>query len=155
MKANCQTDSSTDDRSSTGSYKGKGLKNSKPTSYSSACGEPDHNASKCKIKHTLFCDFCKKKEHVAKACRHQMNRHSICTHFGIDHGNEPCQRSQLNNREDMRNSPSTSTGLPRPTLYSHNLQAPPKPYGYDMYPPPGGRTSGQNHIPTYQIPRTK
>ena len=47
----------------------------------------------------------------------------------------------------MRNSPSTSTGLPRPTQYGHNIQAPPKPYGYDVYPPPGGRISGQN---TYQ-----
>ena len=151
MKANGQTDSSTDDnRSSTGSYKGKGLKNSKPTSYCSACGEPDHNASKCKIKHTLFCDFCNKKGHAAKACRHRMNGHSVYIHCRIDHGNEPCQRSQLNNRGFLWNSPSMSTGLPKPTLYNHNLQAPPKPYGYDVYPPPGGRTPGQN---TYQHTR--
>ena len=143
MNVNSQTDSSTDDnRSSMGSYKRKGSKNSKPTSYCSACEEPDQNTSKCKIKHTLFCNFCNKKEHVAKACRHQMNGHNIHVHCGIDHGNEPCPRSQLNNREDMRNSPSTSTGLPRPTPY--NLQVPPKPYGYNVYPPPGGRTSGQN-----------
>ena len=71
LNANGQTDSSTDDdRSSTDSYKGKCLKNSKPSSYCSACGEPDHNTGKCKIKNTLFCDFCNKKGHVAKACKH-------------------------------------------------------------------------------------
>ena len=65
MKANSQTDSSTkDDRSSVDSYTGKSSKNSKSTSYCSACGEPDHNTSKCKVKHTLFCDFCNKKGHA-------------------------------------------------------------------------------------------
>ena len=51
MKVNGQTDSSTnDDRLSTGSYKGKGRKGTKETSYCSACSKPDHNTSKCKIK---------------------------------------------------------------------------------------------------------
>ena len=59
MRANGQAESSTDDnRSSTGSYKGKSSKTGKQTTYCSACGEPDQNASKCKKKHTLFCDFC-------------------------------------------------------------------------------------------------
>ena len=132
MKANGQMDSSTDDnRSSAGSYKRKGSQNSKQTSYCSACGEPDQNASKCKVKHTFFCDFCNKRGHAVKACRHTMNGHNVCIHCVINHGTESCQRSQLNNREDLRNSPSTSTGLPRPTPYNQNLQAPPKPYSYD------------------------
>ena len=62
IKASGQTESSTDnDRSSTGSYKGKGSKEGKQTTYCSACGKPDHNASKCKVKHKLFCHFCNKK----------------------------------------------------------------------------------------------
>ena len=68
MKANGQTDLALalmmTDHLSTGSYKGKGLKNSKLTSYCSACGEPDHNASKCKVKHILLYDFCNKKGHA-------------------------------------------------------------------------------------------
>ena len=144
MKANDHTDSSTDNnRLSTGSYKGKGMKGSKQISYCSACSEPDHNASKCKIKHKLFCNFCNKRGHAAKACRHRMNGHNMCIHCGIGHSNEPCQRSELNNREDLRSSPPTSTGLPRPNPYQ-SPKAQPKPYGYDVYPPPGGRTSGQS-----------
>ena len=103
MEANGQTDSSMeDDRSSMGSYKRKSLKYRKSTSYCSACEEPHHNASKCKVKYTLFFDFCSRRGHAAKACRYRMNGHSICIHCRINHGNEPCQRSQLNNREDMR-----------------------------------------------------
>ena len=45
-----------------GSYKGKSLKNSKSTSYCLECGEPDHNASKCKVKHIFFCDFATEKD---------------------------------------------------------------------------------------------
>ena len=80
MKANSQTDSSKhDDRSSTGSYKGKGLKNSKQTSYCSACGEPDHNASKCKIKHKLFCNFCNKQGHALKGGRQNEWTQHMCS----------------------------------------------------------------------------
>ena len=119
LRANRQAKSSTDDdRSSTGSYKGKGLKGGKQMTYCSACGEPDHNATKCRIKHTLFCDFCNKQGHSAKACRHRMNGHNVCVHCGLDHGNEPCQQSCQNNREDLRNSPSTATGLPRSHRYN-------------------------------------
>ena len=78
-----------------------------------------------------------------------MNRQSMCVHCGINHGNEPCQRSELNNKEDLRSSPSSSTGLPRPKPYQ-SPRTPPKPYVYDIYPPTGGRTSGQS---TYQHTR--
>ena len=64
MRANSQADSSTDDnRSSMGSYKGKSTKGGKQTTYCSICSELGHNASKCKIKHTLFCDFYNKQTH--------------------------------------------------------------------------------------------
>ena len=114
---------------------------SKQTSYCSACGKPDHNTSKCKVTHKLFCDFCNKRGHAVKACRHRINGHDICIHCGIDHGTKPYHRSQLNNREDLRSSPSTSSGLPRPTSCNHSPRPPPRPYGFKVYPPPGGRTT--------------
>ena len=66
-----------------------------------------------------------------------MNGPNICVHCRLDHGNEPCQQSCENNREDLRNSPSTS-GLPKSQRY--NLTPQPditKPYGFDVYPPLG------------------
>ena len=48
------------------SIKRKVKNNSRTTLYYSACGEQDHNASKCKVRHTLFCDFSNKKGHIAK-----------------------------------------------------------------------------------------
>lgn len=58
MKGNGQTESSTDnDRSSNGSagsYKGNNSKGYKQTTCSSMCGEPDHNAFKCKVKHIIL-----------------------------------------------------------------------------------------------------
>ena len=148
MRATGQDESSTDDdRSSTCSYKGKGLKGGKQMTYCSACGKPDHSATKCRIKHTLFCYFCNKWVHSAKACRHRMNGHNICVHCRLDHENKPCQQSCQNNREDLRNSPSMPTGLPRP--YRYNLTPRgmqliiPRPYGFDIYPQPGnGKPNG-------------
>ena len=153
MKGNGQTDCSTDDdRLSTGSYKGKSSKNSKQISYCSGCGELDHNASKYKVKHKLFCNFCNKRGHTVKACQHRMNVHDICVHCGIDHVTEPFYRSQLNNRENLRSSPSTSSGLPRPMSYNQSPRTPPRSYGFDVYPPPGGRTTGQGNYQHTRYP---
>ena len=118
MRANGQTESSTDDhRSSMGGYKGKSMKGRKQTTYCSACGEPGHNASKCKVKHTLFCDSCNRCGHTAKACRHRMNRPNICVHCRLVQSNELCPQSCETNREDLRNSASIS-GLPKPNRYN-------------------------------------
>ena len=53
--------------------------------------------------------------------------------------------SQLKNREDLRRSLSNSSGLCRPTPYNQSLKPIPKPYGFDTYPPPGGRATGQEN----------
>ena len=117
-------------RSSTVSYRSKSSKGGKEMTYCSACGKPDHNTSKCKKKHTLFFDFCNRHRHAAKPCRHRMNRPNICVHCQLDHGNKPCP-----DKEDLRNSPST-TGLPKPQRYNLILQPNiPRPYGFDTYPP--------------------
>ena len=138
MKANGQAESFTDDdRSSAGSYKGKSSKIGKHTTYCSC--KPDHNVSKCKSIYTPFCDFCKKREHSAKARRYEMNRHNMCVHCRLHHANEPCQQSCQNKREDLRNSPSTTTGAPRTQrhhLIPQGTQSTlPRPCGFDVYPP--------------------
>ena len=142
-----------DDKSSNGSvgsYKAKNTKGSKQTTNCSTCGEPDRNSSKCKIRNMLFWDFCNKRGHSAKACRFKMNGHNVCVHCRLDHGNDPCPQSHQNNREDLRNSPSTSSvasRFPRQNFTPQSSQPTiPKPYDFDIYPPPGtNRPTGFNN----------
>ena len=51
--------------------------------------------------------------HTAKACRYRMDGLNLCVHCRPDQSNELCPQSHKNNREDLRNSLSTS-GIPKP-----------------------------------------